>query len=290
MKNWVKVSLAVFAVPVISLAGLAGWVSVSVNQRLSKTYDIQPVSFKADIKGNPKLGEHIVTIRNGCIDCHGKGLGGATVMDNGAMGKVYAPNLTPAALKDWTDGEIARAIRHGVGRKGQPLVIMPAEEYIHFSQTDLAHVIAYLRSLPEVSKPNEPTKLGPVASVLLATDRAPLLIAEKLNHSQPFSAEQKPEASAAYGEYIAKTACMGCHQSSLKGGPIAVGPPDWPPASDLTQTGLGTWKEADFVQAMRSGVRPDGSKIKPPMPIKLTAQYSDLEIKALWLYLQTLKS
>lgn len=290
MKTWVKVTLAVLAVPVVGVAGIAGWVGMTVNQRLSKTYEIQPVSLDPAIKGDAKIGERIVTVRNGCIECHGSNLGGGTVMDNGAMGKVYAPNLTPTALKDWSDGEIARAIRHGVGKRGQPLVIMPAEEYSNLSQEDLVNVIAYLRSVPEAPVTTDATKLGPVASVLLATDKAPLLIAEKLDHTKPFAAHQKPEATPAFGEYIAKTACIGCHQESLKGGPIAVGPPDWPPASDLTQANLSSWKEADFVKAMRSGVTPKGTTIRPPMPIKLTAQYSDMELKALWIYLQTLKS
>lgn len=289
MKTWVKVTLAILAVPAMGLAGVTGWVSMSVGQHLSKAYEIQPVTFAAKIKGDARAGQHIVMVRNGCAECHGQDLSGGRVIDDPAMGKVYAPNLTPAALKDWSDGEIARAIRHGVGKRNQALLIMPSEDYIHLSETDLANVVAYLRSLAPVAKPREETHLGPVASALLATSKAPLLAAEHLDHSQPFEKAVPEGLTPAFGEYLAKTTCMGCHTPSLKGGKIAAGPPDWPPAADLTQAALGSWKEADFIKAMRSGINPQGKQIQAPMPIKMTAQFSETELKALWLYLQTVK-
>ncbi|MEZ0369686.1 MAG: cytochrome c [Candidatus Sericytochromatia bacterium] len=284
-----KVTLAVLATPVVGVAAIAGWVGISVSQHLHKSYEIQPVSFASDIKGDPALGEHIVTVRNGCVECHGRDLSGDKVMDNPAMGKVYAPNLTPAALKDWSDGEIARAIRHGIGKRNQPLVIMPSEDYIHFSQQDLANIVAYLRSVAPVDKPRTEIRLGPVSSVLLATGKAPLLSAEVVNHEQPFSKYLPAGETVEFGEYLAKTACMGCHKSSLKGGKIDAGPPDWPPAADLTQAALGSWKQADFIKALRSGVNPQGKALAAPMPIKMTARFSDMELKALWKYLQTVK-
>ena len=39
----------------------------------------------------------------------------------GAPGNFYAPNLTPYHLKDWTDGEIFRAITMGVSKDGRAL-------------------------------------------------------------------------------------------------------------------------------------------------------------------------
>src|SRR5262245_60811045 len=40
------------------------------------------------------------------------------------VGTLYASNLTPAGeIKDWSDGEIIRAIREGVHRTGRPLII-----------------------------------------------------------------------------------------------------------------------------------------------------------------------
>jgi mono/diheme cytochrome c family protein len=59
-------------------------------------------------------------------------------------------NLTPDAsgLKDWSDAEIARAIRDGVRRDGTPLKPpMGYGFYKTMSEADMAALIAYLRSL-----------------------------------------------------------------------------------------------------------------------------------------------
>ena len=47
---------------------------------------------------------------------------------------------------------------------------------------------------------------------------------------------------------------------TLSGGRVA-GPPDLPPASNLTPAGIGHWQEADFVRALREGIRPDGRRV-----------------------------
>jgi hypothetical protein len=52
-------------------------------------------------------------------------------------------------------------------------------------------------------------------------------------------------------------------------------------------TGLGDWTEADFIRALREGKRPDGSSLSPQMPWMAFGQMNDTELKALWLYLQS---
>ncbi len=53
------------------------------------------------------------------------------------------------------------------------------------------------------------------------------------------------------------------------------------------ESGLKGWTEADFFRALREGKRKDGSGILPQMPWQAYGQMSDVEIKALWAYLQT---
>ncbi len=56
--------------------------------------------------------------------------------------------LTPTGLKDWTDAQIAKAIRDGVDRNGQPYrPPMAYEFYKNINDADMAAIIAYLRSL-----------------------------------------------------------------------------------------------------------------------------------------------
>jgi hypothetical protein len=62
-------------------------------------------------------------------------------------------------------------------------------------------------------------------------------------------------------------------------------PPDFPKATNITPTGIGTWSEADFIKSMRSGMRPNGTAINPFMPWSYVGQLTDEELKALWLYL-----
>src|ERR1700687_3136988 len=69
-------------------------------------------------------------------------------------GRIFAPNLTPdpeTGAGTWTDDQLARAIREGVGHDGRALFnLMPYEHYRTMSDEDLASVIVYLRALPPV--------------------------------------------------------------------------------------------------------------------------------------------
>lgn len=283
-----KIGFAVFIlvdIIIVALIGAYFYVQQKVDGKLQQVYQVPELEISPAIKqADVKLGERIVKVRNGCIDCHGENLGGKTVMENGAMGKIYANNLTPAALKDWTDQELAQAIRHGVGKDQHALILMPSHDYIRLSKDDLAATIAYLRSVPEVAQPNQNSELGPVAKALLAFEQAPsLLSAQIIDHQTPFHNKPAEAVSVEFGAYLAQSACAGCHQANLKGGPIPGGAPDWPPAADLTQ--IKSWGEAAFSRALHDGVRPDQQQIKEPMP---HFKFDETETKALWAYLQTL--
>ena len=65
-------------------------------------------------------------------------------------------------------------------------------------------------------------------------------------------------------------------------------------ASNLTPdptTGLVARKynEASFVAIFRSGKKPNGVGILPPMPYEMYANMTDDDLKAIWAYLQTIK-
>src|SRR5260370_21896470 len=89
--------------------------------------------------------------------------GGAITPETNLPGRVVAPNLTPdpetgAGL--WTDDQLARAIREGVGHDGRALFpMMPSTNYREMSDEDLASVVVYFRSLPPVRNPLPPTEM-----------------------------------------------------------------------------------------------------------------------------------
>ncbi|MBK8824553.1 MAG: hypothetical protein IPN58_18655 [Anaerolineales bacterium] len=54
---------------------------------------------------------------------------------------------------------------------------------------------------------------------------------------------------------------------------------------------LVTWTEADFIQAIRTGVIPGGHQLDPAqMPWEHYKNFSDDELKAIWAYLHNLPS
>ena len=56
--------------------------------------------------------------------------------------------------------------------------------------------------------------------------------------------------------------------------------------ANLTPGGpLGKWTEADFFTAIRTGTRPDGTKISEQMPWKAMATLTDDELRSMWLYI-----
>ena len=74
------------------------------------------------------------------------GAGGNPI--KGPWGVSVSRNLTPTGLKDWSDAEIARAIREGKSRDGSALrPPMAFDWYKNISDEDMKALIAYLRSL-----------------------------------------------------------------------------------------------------------------------------------------------
>ena len=73
-----------------------------------------------------------------------------------------------------------------------------------------------------------------------------------------------------------------------------IGPWGTSCAANLTpdSTGLGGWKEEQFVYALRNGVTkglPGSRPILPPMPWKVMRNLTDDELKAMFAYLKTIK-
>lgn len=235
-------------------------------------------------------GRHIAVTR-GCLVCHGDDLAGAQVIDNPAMGRLHGPNLTQGAgglPADYSDADYTRAIRHGVARDGRGLFLMPSSDYARMTDQDLGDLIAYLRSVPAVNRASVPLQLGPVARALVVAGKIKLA-AEVIPHDTLKPEVVRPGPTAEYGRYLA-AGCTGCHGSNFSGGKIDVGPPDWPPAANLTPHASGrlaSWSEADFIRALRESKRPDGSALSPIMP-KTFGLMDDTELKALWAYLKTL--
>jgi mono/diheme cytochrome c family protein len=227
----------------------------------------------------------------GCTGCHSSG--GSLPLDGGnanllaggpGLGVLVSPNLTPGGpLKDWTDGDIVRAIREGVDRDGRALLIMPSDAFQHLSDADVTTLVAYLRSQPPVTHPTPARDLNLLGVVLVGAGVFPT--AEQPHIEQPQTAPPTG-ATPQYGQYLVDiTGCRTCHGANLDGRtPGGFGPPAGPSLLAIVQN----WPEGDFVNFFRTGIDPNGRSIDPTlMPWQdINRAYTDEELRAMYVYVQ----
>jgi mono/diheme cytochrome c family protein len=234
-------------------------------------------------------GEYLVKTRVGCHGCHAPDMGGKVLIDQTLVGYWAAPNITSGAgsvTPQFTAADWDRAIRHGIRHTGQSSS-MPSLEFANLSDHELSDIVAYVQSRPAVDRTQKPIGIGPLFSFVVAFN-ADILLAFAIDHNKPHAVEPPVEAaSVELGQHIAQV-CKGCHGGNLSGGKVA-GDPNMPVVANITmhETGLKGWTEADFIRSLREGKRKDGSDIRPQMPWRAYGQMNDVELKALWVYLQT---
>jgi mono/diheme cytochrome c family protein len=235
-------------------------------------------------------GEHIAITR-GCTDCHTPDLGGKVNMEAPAIGRMAASNLTRGAggvPADFSDADYERAIRHGLKPDGTALLFMPTRDFAALTDADVADLVAYIKSKPAVDREVVPSYIGPVGRALFAFGVLPMVESRLVDHAAPHAARVEAGATADYGRYLAR-ACVGCHGEHLSGGPIPGVPPNFKAPANITPdaTGLAGWTRDDFYRVFREGKKRDGSEVDQFMPWQALGHFSDMELDALWAYLQT---
>lgn len=102
-----------------------------------------------------------------CAECHnafdnrhlpipGMYLAGGFPFTVPGKGTVMAPNLTSdpdTGIGRFTDDELLRAIKAGVGRDGRTLYVMPWTAYTGLTEEDARAIVAALRTVPPVGNP-----------------------------------------------------------------------------------------------------------------------------------------
>ncbi len=258
--------------------------------RFAKVYNNKPgtIAIPRD-SATLARGKHLTRIK-GCRDCHGADLAGKAFLDDSAVGRLVAGNLTKGKgglPQHYADKEWILALRHGVGPNGKGLLAMPSHETTKMSDADLAAVIAYCQSLQPIDRELPDHYVAPMARILMVAGVFPMLSAEKIDHQATHQAEVEAMVSPEYGAYLA-VSCSGCHGENFQGGPSPV--PGFPPIPNITSAGHpGKWTEEEFIKTLRTGLTPEGKQMKnTDMPWQMTSQYTDLELKALRTYLMTL--
>jgi mono/diheme cytochrome c family protein len=256
-------------------------------------------------------GRYIFNSLAGCVDCHSEHdpngpdhLVLATMQGSGEVmpftdlpGLVVAPNLTSDAqtgAATWSDDQLARAIREGIGHDGRALFpMMPYEHYRKMSDEDLASVVVYIRSLPPIHHELPKTEIVFPVKYLIRSAPQPVTV--------PVSAPDHSNQSQWGGYLVNMAGCYDCHTPMDHGQPIAgleyaggqVFQGSWNgtvASANITPdaSGIGYYDETLFLQVLRTGYV-KARKLNALMPIDQYKGLSDEDLKAMFAFLRTVK-
>jgi mono/diheme cytochrome c family protein len=259
------------------------------------------VASAASAEVSVERGEYLVRGPAGCGNCHTPMGPEGFVMDQELAGRIVedspaftaiGTNLTPAGrISEWSDAELARAIREGIRPDGTVIgPPMPITMYRGLGDDDLMSIVAFLRTLPAVENelpasvyniPLPPAYGPPVESVT-----AP-----------------EPGVTVEYGAYLAGPVshCMECHTPMGPQGPLLEtdlgrggfefhGPWGTSVAANITnhEDGLAGYTDDQVKAMITQGVHADGRPMMPPMPYGYLAQMTPEDLDAIVLYLRSL--
>lgn len=264
------------------------------NSKFEKIYTFKPESIAIPTDSASIARGAMLAV--GCMNCHDRDLGGKVFFDEPEIGVLASSNLTRAkgsATESYTDEDFVRAIRHGLNKNGNPLMVMPSEAYCHFSDEDLGALIAYIKSLPPVERIFEKRYFTYMSQVMAGAGMFGNLFAfDIIDHENAKNITAPPIGnSVEYGAYVASfEGCQTCHGANLGGG---ISPdPVSPPVPDITKgSRAGNWTKEEFISFFKTGKTPDGRMPNVLfMPWEGIGALSTIEIEGLYNYIQSLPS
>lgn len=257
-------------------------------------------------------GKYLARQVSGCMDCHtphdwsrtgdpwaeGNEGAGQVMPFTDLPGRIVAPNITPdpaTGAGNWTDDQLARAIREGVGHDGRALFnLMPYQHYRTMSDEDLASVIVYVRSLPPVKHSLPATEMIFPVKYLIRSVPQPV--------TQPVST---PDSSTPLkrGDYLVNSLspCSDCHTPidnhgqpipglEYAGGFILQTATQRSASANITQdpSGIPYYDEKMFIDAIRDG-RVRARELSTMMPWPIFRGMTDKDLASIFAYVKTLK-
>jgi mono/diheme cytochrome c family protein len=250
------------------------------------------------VDGTPEQiarGEYLVNIA--CVGCHSQvgpdgrpsgehplsgGWNIAEAEGFGFIGDMVTENLTPGGkLAGYSDGELFRVLRYSINQQGHGLGMMSFLPYRELSNDDTEAIIAYLRSLPPV-----PTTgvTGDNMNFLGAIMSGAGLFGEPPPPAPAIVNAPPQGVNVEYGKYVATFGeCRGCHGTDMTGSPAtSVSPAIVNPRPFVSSLTL-----EEFIQTMRTGVRPNGKPFNEGMPWQNASKMTDEDLSALFAFLTT---
>jgi len=296
---------------VILIVVVVACFGVYVSSRQNLTFDApMPAVAASSDSAVIERGRYVVRDLAGCAACHGdpkqheRNVAGEDVPLSGGFafkippGEFYPRNITPdpeTGIGKMSDGQIARALRHGVGHDGRAL--LPFMEMQGLSDEDLTAVISYLRSQPPVRNVVPAHHYNVLGMVIKATALASPVGPKE---TPPQTSPRGPTVEN--GRYLAESVsnCYACHTqrdpnsgalvgAHLGGGTMVddLNPKRTWAAPNITSdpaTGrLAKFSEDAFVARMRAGRAIPGS----PMPWQGFKNMHEDDLRAMYRYLMT---
>ncbi len=228
-------------------------------------------------------GRYLANNLAGCMTCHSEtaenlpgdpiragrlGSGRDFGRPEGLPGLVRAGNLTshPDGLGRWTDGEIVRAVREGIGKDGRPLFpFMPYQVYgRNLTDADALALVAYLRTLPPLAGSPPRTEIDFPVSMFSRTAPKPVVSPVAPLADDPLARGKR---------LLELGGCADCHDSfddrhePVPGQYLAGGMAFNVPgkgrvyASNLTPdpaSGIGAWTDEELLRVFRTGTNRRG--------------------------------
>jgi mono/diheme cytochrome c family protein/cytochrome c2 len=309
MKKLLKILGIIILIVILAIGGFAAFISI----RGIPKYEVNVPNIP-QVEVTPERverGEKIASML--CRNCHfnpttGK-LSGRELVEVPDFGKLYSRNITQdpeIGIGKWTDAQLIYLIRTGIhpledGRYLPPYMAKLA----HISDEDMRSIIAYLHSdNPEVQPSKEefpPCEPSFLTKFLCTIAFKPFPLPEK-EISNPDTTN-----AAEWGKYLAlyQLECFTCHSADFKtdnflepeksvgffGGGNQITASDGKTirlSLNLTpdeETGIGSWTEEQFSNALRNGIVPNGPALRDPMTPY--PRLTDGEVHAIYTYLRT---
>lgn len=174
-----------------------------------------------------------------CQGCHGNNGEGEALEEVPGVQDV-APGFASVAASH-SDGEIARAIRYGVGKDGHQMFVMPVQLLGKISDRDIARIIGWIRTIRPT--PRDMTHGGVIWSMQARYQLLTGALEGKARTAVTAPAERPADA----GAYFANASCHQCHDFHQ---PRALGPQVAPPLAQVAAS----YDPAAFQRLLRTGI------------------------------------
>lgn len=254
---------------------------------------------------NLEQGKYLVESVTICFECHserdftrpgwpipqGRAGSGRILAGEGSKNQIVAPNISTdedTGIGNWSEEEIIRAVRDGVGKNGRALnPEMPSRYFQSLDNVELRSIALYLRSVPPVRN-RLPSSAPYVPGI-----HPPAIGMDSIHLTKSSSTVRRG------AQLVRLASCETCHTPDneagfiqgleFAGGKVFSHDDQVAVSSNLTPdpTGIGNYTESQFLKVMKTG-RVGDRALNSAMPWYFYRQLTDADLKAVFAYLQAL--